>query len=342
MKIFVYEYLSGGGTWNRPVGDNDLSLLREGEAMVEAIAADFAAVDNTEVVVARDIRLPPLSLAAITMVHVASARDERHIFQHEAEKADWTLLISPETSNLLLERSRIVEAAGGRLLSPQPACIAITGDKNTTASLLASRGVPVPREIPTHGGKLHGPIRSDRVLVIKPVDGCGSQGVRLVTANDLLDRDWGDESAWRIEEYVPGIPASVAVLCGPNQCHALPACKQRLSADGRFTYQGGCVPLDADHNRRAARLALAAVKALPEPQGYLGVDLVLGEAVDGSGDRVIEINPRLTTSYIGLRAASRTYLAAAMLEVARGRPPDLCFADDLLEFTADGRILVAS
>ena len=75
-----------------------------------------------------------------------------------------------------------------------------------------------------------------------------------------------------------------------------------------------------------------------DPVGYLGVDLVLGEAADGSDDVVIEINPRLTTSYVGLRALARENLAAAMLDVASGRTPRLSFADRQLEFDSDGTI----
>ena len=57
---------------------------------------------------------------------------------------------------------------------------------------------------------------------------------------------------------------------------------------------------------------------MPPTVGYVGVDLVLGREPDGSEDVVIEINPRLTTSYVGLRAAARTNLAEAMWQVAQG------------------------
>src|SRR5205814_3910149 len=123
---------------------------------------------------------------------------------------------------------------------------------------------------------------------------------------------------------------------GPMGNHALPACEQRLSTDDRFTYFGGRLPLEENLDARARRLALAAAAALPNPGGYIGVDLVLGDAADGSGDRVIEINPRLTTSYVGLRALSRTNLAAAMLAVASGQSPNLGFDSESVEFTAAG------
>jgi hypothetical protein len=118
----------------------------------------------------------------------------------------------------------------------------------------------------------------------------------------------------------------------------LPACRQRLSADGRFQYLGGSAPLEANLAQRAQRLAEAALDCLPVTQGYVGVDLVLGPAEDGRGDVVVEINPRLTTSYVGLRRLLKTNLAAAMIEVAACRRVELCFARQRIAFTAEGQI----
>jgi predicted ATP-grasp superfamily ATP-dependent carboligase len=157
------------------------------------------------------------------------------------------------------------------------------------------------------------------------------------TALELADLP-GDGSL-RIEQYHAGQAASVAVLCGPAGNFPLPACEQRLMRDGRFVYLGGRLPLAPPLNQRAQRLALAAVATLPGARGYVGVDLVLGEAADGTRDYVIEINPRLTTSYIGLRACSGINLAAAMLAVCRGQAPDLCFDQGSVEFTADGHVI---
>jgi predicted ATP-grasp superfamily ATP-dependent carboligase len=93
---------------------------------------------------------------------------------------------------------------------------------------------------------------------------------------------------------------------------------QLLSDDGRMKFLGGELPMPADLAARAVKLAQAAADAVPGLLGYVGVDLVLGEAADGSRDFAIEINPRLTTSYIGLRALAQDNLAGAMLRAARG------------------------
>jgi hypothetical protein len=181
-------------------------------------------------------------------------------------------------------------------------------------------------------------------VVLKPRHGAGSQGVRRIDSVegfswDELGRDKLPDDDWLIEQFVPGTAASVAVLCGPRGRFPLPAWRQRLSKDGRFRYLGGAYPLAEPLDARARRLAASAVTALGTAgghmvRGYIGVDLVLGDAVDGSQDAVIEINPRLTTSYVGLRRAAKFNLAQAMLLVALGKvPPPLLFDTQPLEFS---------
>jgi predicted ATP-grasp superfamily ATP-dependent carboligase len=72
--------------------------------------------------------------------------------------------------------------------------------------------------------------------------------------------------------------------------------------------------------------------------GFVGVDLVLGREPDGSEDVVIEVNPRLTTSYVGLRAATRANLASAMWDAAEGRQLDIEFFNRPIEFDTDGGV----
>ena len=78
-------------------------------------------------------------------------------------------------------------------------------------------------------------------------------------------------------------------------------------------YVGGRVPLVSELVDRATELGRRAVAAVPGLRGFVGVDLILG-----ADDRVVEINPRLTTSYIGLRHLTRDNLAACWLSILRG------------------------
>ena len=119
---------------------------------------------------------------------------------------------------------------------------------------------------------------------------------------------------------------------------SLSPCKQRISDDGRLRYMGGELPLAGGLAERARALAERALAAMPPAIGYVGVDLVLGRAPDGSEDVVIEINPRLTTSYVGLRAAAKSNLAKAMWSVAQGETQQVEFADRPIEFDSSGNV----
>jgi predicted ATP-grasp superfamily ATP-dependent carboligase len=139
------------------------------------------------------------------------------------------------------------------------------------------------------------------------------------------------------QQFVPGTPASVAFLVGPGQCLPLMPATQNLSEDGRFHYLGGqtlAVPL----RDRAVRLARSAIAGISGLQGYVGVDLVLGAATDGSEDYAIEINPRLTTSYLGSRELCCNNLAQAWLDVLDGNKVKLTWRDAIVTFSADGSV----
>lgn len=337
MQVFVYEFITGGGLWSLGDALPGGSLLPEGEAMAAAIAADLCSAGH-QPRMTRDARLP-LALGP-DAVPIASASDERSCFARLASECDWTLVIAPESDGMLLERCQWVNEGGGRLLSPSAELIALASDKCFAAEHLHRQGVATPRGIRL----LPGQAISHAVVdcfpaVLKPIDGCGSQGVHLVASATELEAEKIDRPM-RLERFVAGRAASVAVLCGPKQLVPLPACQQRLSQDGRFTYLGGRLPLSVDLDRRARRLAVAAVKTLPAPRGYIGVDLVLGDDSGGGDDCVIEINPRLTTSYVGLRALCADNLAAAMIAVASGSEPSLSWDRDSIEFAADGQVAV--
>ena len=337
MRVIIYEYVTAGGWFDESAPASD-SLVREGNAMAAAAAADFAQLADVAVSVMRDRRLPDVTWPECSVFSVSSLNEERQVFCRLAAEADWTLVIAPETGGALLRRARMVEEAGGRLLSPPPACVEVAGNKQWTSEVLRQHGVRVPPGERLLEGNRDAIAVMGPSLVAKPIDGCGSQGIRLLRNPAELATFPANGTLW-IEKYHRGRAASVAVLCGPAGDFALPACEQRLSADGHFTYLGGALPLAESLDRRAKQLALEAVAAIGPRLGYLGIDLVLGEAPDGSEDVIIEINPRLTTSYVGLRQAARCNLAAEMLAVANGRAPNLCFDNASIEFTADGRIL---
>ena len=98
----------------------------------------------------------------------------------------------------------------------------------------------------------------------------------------------------------------------------------------------GRLPLSQPWRNRAERLAQKAIRALPGAWGFVGVDLILGNAEDGSRDVVLEVNPRLTTSYVGLRQLLDQNLAEIMLCLAEGGCCDMVLPVGGIEFATDG------
>ncbi len=313
------------------------SLLAEGAAMLSALAADFGRIDGVHVFTQRDVRLAPLVPAVFDCRTVRNRDEEASAFRELASQCDFTLIVAPEFDDLLLRRCRLAESVGANLLSPNSDFVSLAADKSATAERLACADVPVP-----YGISLR---REARILhdfpfpaVLKPRFGAGSRDIHFVNRYDDVNELTRCAGEWRLEQWRRGTPASVAVLCGRKGQTALPMCRQRLSDDGRFRYLGGALPVPENMERRGQALAIAAVRSLPMTIGYVGVDLVMGDDPDGSEDVVIEINPRITTSYVGLRRASRKNLAAAMIDGAMGNDFELLFDMEPVEFSADGTI----
>jgi predicted ATP-grasp superfamily ATP-dependent carboligase len=304
--------------------------------MISAVAADFAAIPGAEVTVLRDLRLDQLALPGCEVVEIDSAASWRFEFESRASAADHTLVIAPEFDGILRGALERLAGAGGRSLNASVEFATLASDKHRTAERLAAAGVPTPHGQVIEADAERLPRDFAYPAVLKPLDGAGSQHTLLVQG----PADEPEPYPWprRLERFIPGRPASVAAICGPGSRVLLPPCWQTLSEDGRFTYRGGALIREPTLAARARALAAHVLDAMPPAHGYVGVDVILGNDPEGAGDVAIEVNPRLTTSYVGLRAAVRHNLAEAMVRIARGKPVELPPPDPSIEFTAAGAV----
>lgn len=323
MRVFVYEYLVALDLGRDP-GDPMHPMYREGLAMHDAVAADFRRIPGVEVV---------------TLAHAVEEDNEEQI-EHLASRCDWSVIIAPELHGELERCCWSVWNSGSRLLGAGPTGIRLTSDKLALAEHWRDHGIPTPATT------ARDPTPCEAFPVVwKPRDGAGSTATFLLEnaldatrAQAHLQAD--DYSGPMIlQEFVPGQAASVSFLVGPHGAFPLLPAYQVLSHDGRFKYFGGEVPLPPPLADRALRLATRAVACVPDLAGYIGVDVVLGPNRDGSGDVAIEINPRITTSYVGLRALADFNLAAALLAVVAGDDPrPFTWKPGSLRWYADGKV----
>ncbi len=313
--IFVYEYCCAIGATG--------SLGREGRAMRDAVADDFRQLPDTTV----------LTLDA------AGFADASVRFAAMVRQSDAVLVIVPESETAGWERLALVERSGRPMLNPGLEAFEQCQCKQFLAGRWHAAGVPTPAT-----WKLADWPMTRFPAVSKPRDGCGSEAINLISneveAHNLRTGGVSDRHPDEliVQDFIPGRAASVAFLIGPGQIVPLLPTFQKLSDDGRFQYLGGEIPIPPALAARAVALGHRAVTCVPGLRGYVGVDLVLGEAADGSDDSVIEINPRLTTSYVGLRTLAETNLAGAMLDVCAGRSVIIRWKAGHVRFSPDGTV----
>jgi predicted ATP-grasp superfamily ATP-dependent carboligase len=339
MRLFIYELISAGG-----LGDDvPASLRREGAAMLSAIVEDFERIPEVNVITLLSDRFDRSIGRHCQRTSVA---DEAAWFRRIAVDADAALIVAPEFDDLLARRIGWAVDAGCRLLGCNHEAIRLASDKYKLAKCWRSRGVPAPSTaivsettaVPTATWR----------QVLKPRFGAGSQATFLIQPGD----DWQSALAearkeWPagdfvVQSYCVGQPVSVTLLIGTIQTIVTPGATQQLSDDGRFRYLGGRTPLPARLRARAIALARRAAECVPGLKGYVGVDLILDEVDDGKNDIAVEINPRLTTSYIGLRKLTRTNLAEVWLYLWKSeRVDEPEWSEEAIEFTADGRTWLA-
>jgi predicted ATP-grasp superfamily ATP-dependent carboligase len=112
------------------------------------------------------------------------------------------------------------------------------------------------------------------------------------------------------------------MLCRDGRAWLL-SCNRQLvdSGDGGFHYHGGVINGMLQFQTAFEQLAQNIARALPNLAGYVGVDLIV---MDGNSAmlEVLEINPRLTTSFVGLRQASGVNVAAQVIRLMTVQGPD--------------------
>ncbi|MGQ9366475.1 ATP-grasp domain-containing protein [Azospirillum sp. ST 5-10] len=312
-RILVCEYVTGGGLGGRVAEGPFAALRHEGERMACALANDLMGVAGVQATVARDRALPPPDAPA--RVHWVDGADPWPAWAAAIAAHDAVWPIAPESDGLLERLSRLVLAERRTLLGSAPDAVAHTAGKRATAERLAAAGVPA---VPAHPPWAEPP--SAHGWIVKPDDGAGAEGVRHL-------RDAAALAAWRaadphpgyvVQPFVPGVPASLSLLCRDGRAWLLAVNRQLIDeeADGALGYRGSVVGALNHRAAEVAPLAQAVAAAFPGLWGHVGVDLILADG----GPVVVEVNPRLTTSYVGLHEALARNPAALALADA---PPDL-------------------
>ena len=285
--------------------------------MLEAVAADAARDGSLEVTALvdgdHDVMLP----SGVCRQPVPQGH-EVDTLTTAAARADWTLLVAPETDGILVDRVARVRAAGAAVLASNTAFLTTAADKQATIDALAAAGVPVPAGRSLAAGE-SAPAGFHLPAVRKARASAGSDGLEVIHERT----DFSTVAiATRLEALVPGTPVGVSCLCGGGAPEILPPLRQLFTTGDRPHYLGSEPLSDRSVAARATALARRAVAAVERASGgasavgWVGVDMLLGDRHDGRDDRVLEVNPRLTTSFVVQASMASTSLVRSLIDRA--------------------------
>jgi predicted ATP-grasp superfamily ATP-dependent carboligase len=203
--------------------------------------------------------------------------------------------------------------------------VALCANKVRTEKILRSHGIPVPAE--ADKGK----------KVIKPVRGCGAQGVRISDA--LPGRDEFSQ------QYIEGEHFSVSIVANrvigdaclyfsgkPPLVLAVNRQFIETGCDGALHYRGGETPVHPSQEQKIIEVAIKTAEVLG-CQGYCGIDVVAGDDV-----YVVDVNPRITTSLVGIAACMTEEIADILVSASKGEGTDRVHLIGSARFDTNGKI----
>lgn len=305
MKILVSEFITGGGLIDEPL---PASLAKEGHMMLNAIVSDLSDLDDVEIEITLDPRcstenLPDNNVHIIKNKYMGSLRSL-------CFDVDAVLIIAPESDDFLGDVSRIIVEERVLLLGSSPDVIKLVSSKAATANYLIEHDIPAIETIMNN--EVVDLPESNSGWIVKSDQGAGCEQVIFCETKDQVESAVFQRKKAIVQPMIKGIPASLSMLCNKGECVVIGYNEQIIKwQDNRLRYAGTKVNSLLGHQNQFDQLAESVNAALPELRGYVGMDLI----IDNEQNTVVEINPRLTTSYVALKESIGMNPAKMILDI---------------------------
>ena len=276
--------------------------------MRDAALRDFSQIAEIETVVTCDARLDAPTKAHL--VHVVGVeQDIWALWEQCIASVDAVLLIAPETNGSLKRLTMLAEKLSKLVLGSSSSAVKLAGNK------WLSYEVFIAHDIPTLNTYLASalPTTLDGAHVAKPLDGAGCDDMAYIEDESAL-RIWLKDRLVThiVQPYQVGETASFSMFCQHGQAYLLSCNRQDIRLQGQhFSYHGGEINGLSQYAQNFNVLAQKIAHAIPGLAGYVGVDLIVHE----DSFFVLEVNPRLTTSYVALHQACGCNPAQLLLDL---------------------------
>lgn len=309
LKILIFEYITGGG-----LNKSDLpeSLAKEGLIMLQALVDGLAGMKTVELSVMLDFRLQgklSFSTGNITIIGPEQACHPTFLLLMQTCDAVWP--IAPESDGILQALCLEVERSGKLLLTSSAKAVAIAGDKWLTFQYLKRNFIATVQT-----QKLNDFVFTAGEWIVKPIDGVGCTDSFVIRGQQDFDETITllEISQYIVQPHILGEKTSLSCLFKQGRGWLLCANKQHFELiNKQYQLTEITVNFTSDTEKYLALVSKIA-KAMPDLWGYVGIDLI--EKADEI--LVLEINPRLTTSYAGIYSALGMNCARAIVALLTG------------------------
>ena len=320
QKILIFEFASGGG-YNKV--DIPSSLFCEAYAMLRTLIADFKKF-GFQITTLLDFRINFLSqyLEADKIKLVRKKDDYIKIYTDCLKECIYCFIIAPEFSNHLYNLTKIAKDNKKTVLSVDLEGIWLGTYKLKTYNFFLENQVNTPQTyaIPFKiFFDLEFVLQKFEMLgcpvIIKPEDGVGSESIFYFESKAQIIHFFEDSNEkldlsrnYILQEYIDGEDLSVSIINGVSSKKSEAMNLIILSINAQIVkfkdsvsdsiYLGGFTPVVDYELLRDSLEKILKNMDLSSFRGYFGMDFI--KKADNS-IYFIEINPRLTTSYIGIR-----------------------------------------
>ena len=315
MEVMVAEYA---------VATGDPDILGEGCAMLATLANSFAAGGHLVRYPARE-QVRGVIGDALRCGGDCDDGGFATAIERIARTCDAGIVIAPD--EILADLTEIVEESTVNLGCPSKS-VRNCADKLVCSRILSDNGIAVPRVIDDADMDSGGISGADGAgagarYVIKPRSGCASEGISIVPAKVNLSDDF------IVTELVSGEHLSASLIIGKTAL-ALTVNKQMVEIGTEtIKYNGGVVPYQTPRWDEIMDTAAKAADVLG-CRGYVGVDIVAGDEL-----YVVDVNPRPTTSILGIAKVIDHEIGDLIIRAGLGDLPESVGITGTFEFTKE-------
>ncbi|MDB4743476.1 ATP-grasp domain-containing protein [Planctomicrobium sp.] len=319
MRLLIFEDICGAGYRCDFILPPELPdefhklLVIEGAAMMKAVVEDFSQLPLSvsdsplEIITHWDRRggiIPFEGKQGIEVVQVDSSRSGQRAWNQSLKTCDTVLFIAPEYQGRAYNMQLEVLQNECSSLNSLPSAIRLCSDKLEFFRHLQEHNIAT---IPTFSS--FEKLSNSQYVVAKQRDGVGSMSVEKMLFKNA-ERHSHKPGSYQLiwQPFVAGETCSVGCFINSKTGHltVLPTARQFLSNDGHFKYEGGEIPAANVDQQAVKEMATQVAHSIEGLHGYFGIDFIVGE---DQKPIVVELNPRITTSYVGYRAMTSQNLA---------------------------------